>query len=89
MSHATQLRMAASEITNKAKRDAATQAQLDAAQLAYQRLAQFEPAIGGTLQCPGCWIEYCSHAPLVAVTGISPGAPDAFRCNGCGFDLKP
>ena len=89
MSYATQLRMAASEIANKAKRDAETQAQLDAAQLAYQRLAQFEPVIGGTLQCPGCWIGYGSHAPLVAVPGVSPGAPDVFRCSGCGFDLKP
>ena len=76
---AAKLRMAASEIANKAKRDAETQAQLDAANLAYERLARFEPVIGGALQCPGCWIEYGSHAPLVAVAGISAGAPPAWR----------
>jgi hypothetical protein len=86
---AAKLRMAASEIANKAKRDAKTQAQIDAANLAYERFTQFKPEIGGVLQCPGCWIEYGSHAPLVAVAGINAGAPDAFRCNGCGFDLKP
>jgi hypothetical protein len=88
MSYSAQVRMAASEIANEAKQRAETKAQLDAADLAYERLSRFEPEIGGTLQCPSCWIHYGSQAPLVAIPAINPATTPGFRCEGCDFSLS-
>jgi hypothetical protein len=86
MSFAERVRAAAAALTKSLQQGAATKEQDDAAILAAQRLATFQPEIGGTLQCPECWIQYGSMAPLVAVPGVAPGAP-AFRCEGCDFKL--
>jgi hypothetical protein len=85
MSDVAELRKAVSEIANEAGRRAATK---EAADLAYERLVRFEPEIGGTLQCPSCWIHYGSQAPLVAVPAINPATTPGFRCEGCDFGLS-
>ncbi len=85
MSDVAEVRKAASEFANEVRRRAETK---EAADLAYERLARFEPEIGGTLQCPGCWIHYGSQAPLVDIPAINPAMTPGFRCEGCDFSLS-
>ena len=85
MSDVAEVRKAASEFANEVRRRAETK---EAADLAYERLARFEPEIGGTLQCPGCWIHYGSQAPLVAIPAINPATTPGFGCEGCDFSLS-
>jgi hypothetical protein len=59
-----------------------------AANLARERLASFQPEIGGDLQCPRCWIDHEMRASLVAIPATGPSKEDAFRCHACGFDLS-
>jgi hypothetical protein len=86
MSYAERVRAAAVAFAEKLNQRANTKEQQDEASLAGQRLASFQPVIGGTLQCPECWVQYGSLAPLVAVPAAAPGAPP-FRCEGCDFKL--
>jgi hypothetical protein len=89
MSFADQVRKAADEIAKKVGRHAEAAGQSDAASLAYQRLATFQPEIGGVLQCPECWIHWGSQAPLVAIPAINPAATPGFGCEGCDFSVSP
>jgi len=89
MAGADEVRKAAGEIAKEVGRRAEAAGQSDAASLAYQRLASFQPEIGGTLQCPGCWIHWGSQAPLVAIPAINPAATPGFGCEGCDFSLPP
>jgi hypothetical protein len=89
MSRADEVRTAAGEIAKEVARRAEAARQHDTASLAYQRLASFQPAIGGILQCPGCWIHYGSQAPLVAIPAINPATTPGFGCEGCDFTLSP
>jgi hypothetical protein len=86
MSFADQVRAAAIRIAEGIKRQAEVNGNIEGASLAYERLARFEPEIGGTLQCPTCWIQYGAQAPLVAIPAISP-APTRFKCDRCDFHL--
>ena len=72
MSFADRVRKAAGEIAKKVGRGAEAAGQSEAASLAYQRLASFQPEIGGVLQCPECWIHWGSQAPLVGIPAINP-----------------
>ena len=57
------------------------QAELDAAKLARQRLANFQVQIGLNFQCPQCWIYngvQSSLRPIPSGTG-----EDVFRCDIC------
>jgi hypothetical protein len=85
VSGVAEVRKAASEIANEVGRRAETK---EAADLAYERLSRFEPEIGGTLQCPSCWIHYGSRAPLVAIPAINPATTPGFGCQGCDFNLS-
>jgi hypothetical protein len=89
MAGADELRKAAGEIAKEVGRRAEAAGQRDAASVAYQRLATFQPEIGGTLQCPSCWIHYGSQAPLVAIPAINPAATPGFSCGGCDFSVSP
>jgi hypothetical protein len=59
-------------------RTAQLKARLDFANQADDRLASFQAKIGADDQCPRCWIERHSSAPLFPV----PGGPkeDIFEC---------
>jgi hypothetical protein len=89
MSGADEVRKAAGEIAKEFGRSAEAAGQSDAVSLAYQRLATFQPEIGGVLQCPGCWIHYGSQAPLVAIPAINPASTPGFGCEGCDFSVSP
>jgi hypothetical protein len=80
------VRAAAIAMAERAKRQAEAGGNIEDASIAYERLARFEPEIGGALQCPTCWILYGSLAPLVAIPAVSTVAP-AFKCGGCDFHL--
>jgi hypothetical protein len=71
----------------KVKRQAEADGDIEDASLAYERLARFEPEIGGALQCPICWIQYGAQAPLVAIPAVSPTPTVRFKCKGCEFHL--
>jgi hypothetical protein len=81
------IRQTAIEVAKRMTRHAENDGNIEAASLAAQRLARFEPEIGGTLHCPTCWIQYGSLAPLVAVPAVSPAATLGFKCEGCDFHL--
>jgi|ERR1700733_10959367 hypothetical protein len=89
MSFADEVRKAAGEIAKKVGLRAEVAGQSDDASLAYQRLASFQPEIGGVLQCPGCWIHWGSQAPLVAIPAINPATTPGFGCEGCDFSVSP
>ena len=82
------IRQTAIEVAKRMMRQAENDGNIEAASLAAQRLARFEPQIGGTLQCPTCWIQYGSQAPLVAIPGINPAISPEFRCEGCDFSTS-
>jgi hypothetical protein len=89
MPRTDEVRKAAGEIAKEIERRAEAAGQSDAASLAYQRLASFQPVIGGTLQCPNCWMHYGSQAPLVAIPAINPATTPGFGCEGCDFTVSP
>jgi hypothetical protein len=101
MAHATHIKNVAEEFASFAdqrtvylKRELADmkvqkadiEAQLHAAHLAHERLANFQPEIGGNLQCPRCWIEHAKQSPLVSIP--STDGEDSFRCHTCNLDLS-
>jgi hypothetical protein len=88
MSFADEVRKAAGEIAKKVGLRAEAAGQSDASSLAYQRLASFQPEIGGVLQCPGCWMHWGSQAPLVAIPAINPATTPGFGCDGCDFSVS-
>jgi hypothetical protein len=87
MSFADRVRAAAIRTAKKIKRKAEVDGDIEGASSAYERLAWFEPEIGGTLQCPTCWIQYGSQAPLVAIPVVPPAATVRFECERCDFNL--
>ncbi len=89
MSFADQVRKAAGELAKKVGGRAEAAGETGTASLAYQRLASFQPEIGGVLQCPECWIHWGSQAPLVAIPAINPATTPSFGCEGCDFSVPP
>ena len=87
MSFADRIRTAATRAAERIKRQAEADGDVEGASLAYERLARFEPEIGGILQCPMCRIQYGAQAPLVAISAVSPGPTVRFKCEGCDFHL--
>ena len=87
MSFADLIRAAAIRAAEKVKRQAEADGNVEGASLAYERLARFEPEIGGTFQCPTCRIQYGGQAPLVAIPAVSPAPTVRFKCEGCDFRL--
>jgi hypothetical protein len=87
LSFADLIRAAAIRTAEKVKRQAEADGNVEGASLAYERLARFEPEIGGILQCPTCRIQYGGQAPLVAIPAVSPAPTARFRCEGCDFQL--
>lgn len=96
MSTATQLQGIAAQIADEMQegaddlqfqldsletRRAQIEAELEAANSAHDRLANFAVEIGGDYQCPRCWIERETRSALQA---LSAGAgEDRFRCRVC------
>ncbi len=89
MPRADEVRQAADDIATEVGRRAEAAGQSEDASLAYQRLASFQPEIGGILQCPSCWIHWGSQAPLVAIPAINPATTPGFGCEGCDFSVPP
>jgi hypothetical protein len=87
MPFADRVRAAAISTADKIKREAEVDGDIEGASFAYERLAWFEPEIGGALQCPMCWIQHRSQAPLVAIPAVSPAATVRFECERCDFHL--
>jgi len=57
-----------------------------AANLSSKRLANFEPEIGGHLQCPHCWIDNETRSRLDPIPGTA--GEDMFRCVECHFEIS-
>jgi DNA-directed RNA polymerase subunit RPC12/RpoP len=56
--------------------------QCDSARAAPDRLLNFQVKIGAEYQCPACWIERDTRAPMVAKPSASK--EDIFECVNCG-----
>ncbi|MBB6411313.1 putative nucleic acid-binding Zn-ribbon protein [Mesorhizobium sangaii] len=61
--------------------------ELDNTASAAARVHRYQPVIGETPQCPGCWILRAKYSPMV---GQGSGG-DLFKCPECGHEvpLKP
>jgi hypothetical protein len=57
-----------------------------AAELAAHRVSNFEPFIGGSFQCPQCWIESGRRLRIVAVPDQKSEVLTTYHCFAC--DLK-
>jgi hypothetical protein len=66
-------------------RTAQLKAKLDFANLAEDRLANFQAKIGADYQCPRCWVEQNSRAPLFPRRGAE--REDIFECRN-GHELS-
>ena len=51
-----------------------------------ERLVRFQPEIGGSLQCPRCWVDRETRSSLTEAPSMEK--EDRFRCHKCGFDLS-
>jgi hypothetical protein len=87
LSFADLIRAAAIRAAEEVKRRAEADGNVEGASLAYERLARFEPEIGGILQCPTCRIQYGGEAPLIAIAAVSLAPTVRFRCERCDFHL--
>lgn len=61
-------------------------AQRDMAHLAPERTRDFQPELGGHLQCPRCWIEDEVRSPMPPISGSAD--EDRFRCSKCHYELS-
>jgi len=57
-------------------------AQIDAASIAVERVADFKPKIYGLYQCPHCWVNQNQQVPMIS--GPSENKNEIFRCSRCG-----
>jgi hypothetical protein len=60
-------------------------AHLQSTTVLQERLASFQPEIGGSLQCPRCWVDREMQSSLIRAPGT--GLEDSYTCLKCGFDL--
>jgi hypothetical protein len=58
---------------------------LAAARLAANRFNNFQPKIGGMLQCPRCWVDNELRSNLTPIPSATGG--DLFRCYTCRLEL--
>jgi DNA-directed RNA polymerase subunit M/transcription elongation factor TFIIS len=63
------------------------EAQLDAANLAHQRLADFFPIRGADFQCPRCWIDHGTVSNL-QMTAKNTSSTENYRCGTCHFEFS-
>jgi hypothetical protein len=61
------------------------EAQLDAANFAHKRLANFVPIRGGDFQCPRCWIDHGTASNL-QTTAKNRSSTENFRCGTRHFE---
>jgi hypothetical protein len=72
------IRAAAIRAAEKVNRQAEVDGSVEGANLAYERLARFEPEIG---------IQYGGQAPLVTIPAVSPAPTACFKCEAA--ESKP
>jgi len=64
------------------KRKSEIEARLQAGNLAFERLGNFDPRIGADFQCPRCWVQKEIRSGLHPVG--SNTRDDILRCGVCG-----
>ncbi len=74
------------ELGDIEKRKSEIESILDSANLAQDRLLNFNPTINGDFQCPFCWIHNGKQTPIVPYSSDSDNI-DIFRCRTCGFKV--
>jgi hypothetical protein len=74
------------ELAGIKARKAEIEAHLHSTTLRRKRLARFRPEIGGSLQCPRCWVDRETRSSLTEALGTEK--ENSFRCHRCGFDLS-
>jgi hypothetical protein len=74
------------ELADIMARKAEIEAHLHSTTVLQGRLGRFEPEIGGSLQCPRCWVDRETRSSLSGAP--STEKEDSFRCHKCGFDLS-
>jgi transposase-like protein len=74
------------ELSDIKARKAEIEAHLHSTALRQKRLARFQPEIGGSLQCPRCWVDRETRSSLTEAPGTEK--ENSFRCHRCGFDLS-
>ena len=70
------------EIADLERTTAEKKTQLEAANLAPDRLANYSARIGIDYRCPLCWMDHGRHATLRPIGG-GTDMEDFFRCNSC------
>lgn len=60
-------------------------ARLEASGVARQRSLDFQPTLGGNLQCPSCWVRQTNHVSLRTIP--SPNSDDYFVCPSCNEEF--
>ena len=75
------------ELEQVKTRQAEIEAQLNSARLGYQRLFNYQPALGTDLQCPSCWIEHEKRSALSSIGG-GTDTEDFVRCDICGKEFS-
>lgn len=63
------------------------EADLEAADLAIDRIHSFRPNMGGDLRCPQCWIRQGVETALTPVASHT-GDWDDFTCRVCHFETS-
>jgi hypothetical protein len=61
------------------------EAEIRAVNLAQERLARFQPEIGGSLQCPRCWLQDELQSPLTKIR--STDRYEVVGCPRCDLEL--
>jgi hypothetical protein len=74
------------ELAVMTARRAEIEAHLYSTTMLQERLGRFQPEIGGSLQCPRCWVDRETRSSLTEAPSMKK--EDSFRCNKCGFDLS-
>jgi hypothetical protein len=73
------------ELADITARKAEIEAHLHSTTVLQERLASFQPEIGGSLQCPRCWVDRETQSSLTRAPGT--GLEESYRCLKCGFEL--
>ena len=64
------------------------QAELDMAKAAASQADTFEPEVGGTYQCPYCWVRRDTRSALKPIpSGSGERNVDRFRCVTCDVEI--
>jgi hypothetical protein len=75
------------ELADMTARRAEIEAHLHSTTVLQERLVRFQPEIGGSLQCPRCWVDRETRSSLTEAP--SSEKEDSFRCQSAASTFRP